>query len=147
MGGASLESSRRRRGICGSRLDLQHAGLDPSLGVRLADPVGALLPEPTQDAAEVPREALAGGMAAWALADSPWTNLVDHDRFAQVLDGVRRLQPTRIFSSHLPAASGTSLETFLQVLETVPDAEPLVPPSNDEFAQMLQALFAQAPAA
>jgi glyoxylase-like metal-dependent hydrolase (beta-lactamase superfamily II) len=106
------------------------------------DSFGALLPEATEDAAQVPHDALAGGMLAWALADSPWTQLVDRQRFAQVLDGVRSLKPTRIFSSHLPAASGTSLERFLEVLESVPDAEPAVAPSQEEFGSMLAAMTA-----
>ncbi|MDQ3642310.1 MAG: MBL fold metallo-hydrolase [Actinomycetota bacterium] len=110
------------------------------------DSFGALLPEATQDAAEVPHDALAGGMVAWSTADSPWTHLVDRQQFGEVLDRVRRLQPTRIFSSHLPAASGTSLERFLQVLESVPDAAPAVPPSHEEFQHMLAAMSAhQAP--
>lgn len=75
-------------------------------------------------------------------ADSPWTHLVDRQQFGQVLDRVRRLQPTRIFSSHLPAASGTSLDRFLQVLESVPDAEPAIPPSHEEFQHMLAAMAA-----
>jgi glyoxylase-like metal-dependent hydrolase (beta-lactamase superfamily II) len=104
------------------------------------DSFGALLPEATQDAAEVPADALAGGMRAWASADSPWSHIVDRARFAQVLDGVRRLQPTRIFSSHLPAASGTSLDRFLGILESVPDAEPIPAPSHEEFTLMLQAM-------
>ena len=106
------------------------------------DSFGALLPEATQDAAEVPHEALAGGMRAWATSDSPWAHLLDRPRFSRVLDGVRSLQPTRIFSSHLPAATGTSLERFLDVLESVPDAEPAVAPSNEEFSHMLAAMFA-----
>ena len=109
------------------------------------DSFGALLPEPTEDAGEVPHDALAGGMRAWATADSPWAHLLDRRRFAQVLDGMHRLQPSRIFSSHLPAASGTSLERFLQVLESVPDAEPAVAPDHEEFAQMLAAMTAAQP--
>jgi hypothetical protein len=50
---------------------------------------------------------------------------------------VRRLAPTRILSSHLPAADGTSLEEFLSVLERVPDAEPFMPPDSEQFAQMI----------
>lgn len=104
------------------------------------DSFGALLPEATEDAAQVPHDALAGGMLAWALADSPWTQLVDRQRFSQVLDGVRRLEPTSIFSSHLPAASGTSLERFLEVLASVPGAEPAVAPNHEEFEHMLAAM-------
>ena len=106
------------------------------------DSFGALLPEPTEDAAEVPHEALAGGMRAWATSDSPWAHIVDRRLFSQVLDGVRQLQPSRIFSSHLPAASGTSLERFLEVLETVPDAEPAHFPNQEEFSHMLAAMLA-----
>ncbi len=106
------------------------------------DSFGALLPGATQDAAEVPHETLAGGMLAWALADSPWAHLVDRPRFGQVLEGVRRLQPTRIFSSHLPAASGTSIDRFLQILESVPDAEPAIAPDNEQFGHMLTAMLA-----
>ena len=108
------------------------------------DSFGALLPEATQDASEVPFEALAGGMAAWSLTDSPWVHLVDRDLFRGVLDGVRKLQPARILSSHLPAASGTSLERFLEVLEAVPDAEPAVPPNQEQFVHMLEAMLAPA---
>ena len=106
------------------------------------DLFGALLPEAAEDAAQVPHDALAGGMRAWATSDSPWAHIVDRERFGVVLDGVRRLQPTRIFSSHLPAASGTSLERFLEILESVPDAEPAVPPSHEEFQHMLAAMAA-----
>jgi glyoxylase-like metal-dependent hydrolase (beta-lactamase superfamily II) len=117
--------------------------LDEATGALFSvDSFGALLPEPTQDAAEVPHDALAGGMVAWATADSPWAHMVDRARFGAALDAVRTLRPTQIFSSHLPAASGTSLERFLQVLESVPDAEPAVPPSNEEFGYMLQAMLA-----
>jgi hypothetical protein len=71
---------------------------------------------------------------------------VERASFTDVLGRVRQLQPTRILSSHLPAASGTSLERFLSVLETVPDAEPFIPPNQEQFAQMVQAMFAMGPA-
>ena len=118
--------------------------LDEATGALFSvDSFGALLPEATEDAAEVPEEVLAGGMRAWASSDSPWAHLLDRSRFSQVIDGVRRLQPTRIFSSHLPAASGASLERFLQVLASVPDAEPVAAPSHQEFALMLAAMTSQ----
>ena len=109
------------------------------------DSFGALLPEATEDAADVPHQALAGGMVAWATADSPWAHVLDRQRFQTVLGGVRDLRPTRILSSHLPAANGTSLERFLEVLAAVPDAEPAVAPSQEEFAQMLAAMLAMKP--
>nr|MDQ3610972.1 hypothetical protein [Actinomycetota bacterium] len=54
-------------------------------------------------------------------------------------------QPSHILSSHLPAANGTSLERFLEVLESVPDAEPAVAPNDEEFAQMVAAITEMQP--
>jgi glyoxylase-like metal-dependent hydrolase (beta-lactamase superfamily II) len=122
--------------------------LDESTGALFSvDSFGGILPGPTQSAEDVPAEALAGGMMAWALSDSPWLHVADRETWAGVLDGVRRLAPSRIFSSHLPAASGTSLDTFLALLATVPDAEPFVPPGHEEFGYMVAAITAaqQAP--
>ena len=117
--------------------------LDEATGALFTvDSFGAFLPEATQDAAEVPADALAGGMQAWAAADSPWTHLTDRTLFREVLQGVRALQPTQIFSSHLPAARGASLDSFLRILESVPDAEPAVAPSHEEFSQILAAMQA-----
>lgn len=115
--------------------------LDEATGTLFSvDSFGAVLPEAVQDAADVQEDMLAGGMQAWATADSPWAHLLDREKFGQVLEGVRRLQPSRILSSHLPAANGTSLEHFLQVLASVPDAEPAVAPNDEEFKLMVAAL-------
>lgn len=57
-----------------------------------------------------------------------------------MLDRVRRIQPSQILSSHLPAAGGVSLEHFLEVLASVPDSEPAVGPDNEELAQMVAAI-------
>lgn len=100
------------------------------------DSFGALLPEVTEDAAEVPEDALIQGMVAWATFDTPWTHLVDEDRFEVVLDGVRELEPNRVLSSHLPSASG-SIEGFLKVLRSLRDAEPFVAPDQAAFEQMI----------
>ena len=115
--------------------------LDRSTGALFTvDAFGAILPEPTQNADDVPREVLAGGMLGWATSDSPWVHVADRDMFGGVLERVRHLQPSQIFSSHLPAASGTSLEDFLKVLATVPDAEPFMPPDSEQFVQMIEAM-------
>jgi glyoxylase-like metal-dependent hydrolase (beta-lactamase superfamily II) len=115
--------------------------LDRSTGALFTvDAFGALLPEPTQDASDVSPEALAGGMIGWATSDSPWVHLTDEAEFGQVLERVRRIEPRRIFSSHLPAASGTALEEFLRVLQQVPRAERFVPPDSEQFAEMIKAM-------
>jgi hypothetical protein len=119
--------------------------LDESTGALFSvDSFGAILPEATEDLTAVPPDALAGGMLGWATSDSPWVHLVDRDRFNEVLQRVRGLQPTNIFSSHLPAASGSSLDHFLSVLQTVPDAEPFVPPNHEQFGHLVAALTAAA---
>jgi glyoxylase-like metal-dependent hydrolase (beta-lactamase superfamily II) len=115
--------------------------LDRSSGsLFTVDAFGSLLQEPTQDASQVSPEALAGGMIGWATFDSPWVHITDPAEFAQVLDRVRQIQPRQIFSSHLPAASGTALEDFLRVLEQVPTAERFVPPDSEQFAEMIKAM-------
>jgi hypothetical protein len=113
--------------------------LDESTGALFSvDAFGAIIPEATQHASDVPPEELAGGMLGWATTDSPWVHISDRHVFGQVLDRVRKLQPSRIFSSHLPAADGTSLEEFLEVLAAVPDAEPFMPPDAEQFTQMIE---------
>jgi glyoxylase-like metal-dependent hydrolase (beta-lactamase superfamily II) len=115
--------------------------LDRSTGALFSvDAFGAILPEATEDAADISPDVLAGGMLGWATQDSPWVHIVDGDDFNHVLDQVRQIQPSRIYSSHLPAASGTQLEDFIKVLETVPSAERFVPPDAEQFAQMIDAL-------
>lgn len=117
--------------------------LDRSTGsLFTVDAFGAILPEPTQDAADVPPDVLAGGMVGWATTDSPWAHVLDRAKFSEVLDRVRRIAPTRIFSAHLPAADGASMDEFLRILDTVPDAEPFVPPDAEQFVQMIDAMTA-----
>jgi hypothetical protein len=118
--------------------------LDQSTGALFSvDAFGAILPEATQHASDVPPEALAGGMVGWATSDSPWAHVTDRVKFGEVLDRVRELKPSRIFSSHLPAADGTSLDEFLDILERVPDAEPFMPPDAEQFAAMIEAMAAE----
>ena len=117
--------------------------LDQSTGALFTvDAFGALLPEATQSADDVPPEALAGGMVGWALSDSPWVHVTDKVKFGAVLERVRKIQPSRIFSSHLPAASGSSMDDFIKILEMVPDAEDQAPPSAEEFGMMIEAMTA-----
>jgi glyoxylase-like metal-dependent hydrolase (beta-lactamase superfamily II) len=117
--------------------------LDQSTGALFTvDAFGALLPEATQSANDVPREALAGGMVGWATSDSPWAHITDRAKFGEVLERVRAIAPSRIFSSHLPAADGSSMEEFIKILEMVPDAEPFAPPNAEQFGHMIEAMTA-----
>ena len=107
------------------------------------DSFGAILPHVAQDAADYPTEALQGGMMAWTTFDSPWTHLVDRSLFGQVLDKVRRMAPSRILGSHLPAATG-KLDQLLEILAAVPNADPFIPPDAAAFAQIAAAMRARA---
>lgn len=119
--------------------------LDTSNGTLFSvDSFGAILPEPAQNTSVIPDDALAGGMVGWATLDSPWISLVDKEKYAQVLDGIRRMQPTSILSSHLPAANGDNMERFLQVLATLPDVQPFVAPDSEQFQHMVAAMAAMA---
>lgn len=103
------------------------------------DAFGAILPEVTQDAADIPEADLSQGMIDWAAFDSPWTQLVDGGKFALALKEVERLAPSRILSSHLPPASA-SIDRLVAVLKAVPDAEPFLPPDQVTFEQMIAAM-------
>jgi glyoxylase-like metal-dependent hydrolase (beta-lactamase superfamily II) len=109
------------------------------------DAFGAILPEVTDNAADIPEADLRQGMVMWGTSDAPWCHLVDVDRFDAVLEGVRRLAPSRILSSHLPAA-GASIDQFLAIARSLRDCEPFVPPDQAQFEQML-AMMAPPPAA
>ncbi len=50
--------------------------------------------------------------------------------------------PSRLVA--LAIAKDTSLELFLEVLESLPDAEPAVAPNHEEFGVMLEAMLAAA---
>jgi hypothetical protein len=77
------------------------------------------------------------GMTMWATSDSPWAHLVDQGKYGQVLEQVRQLSPTMVFSSHLPPAGGGSTESFLKVLASVPDATPFRAPNQAELEQIM----------
>jgi hypothetical protein len=110
---------------------------DPSSETLFAvDTFGAILPGVVENAADLAEPELVGGMTAWTTFDSPWTHLVDRGRFGEVLDGVRSLGATNVLSSHLPAATGQT-EALLKILESVPDAEPFVPPDHEAFAAIV----------
>ena len=103
------------------------------------DCFGAILPGAVHDLGELSAEELIGGMTAWATFDAPWTQMIDRRLFARALDDVRRLDPSRILSSHLPPATGR-LEQFLDLLASACDAPPFEAPDAAAFAQIVAAL-------
>lgn len=121
--------------------------LDTSTGALFSvDSFGAILPTAAEDVADYADADLTGGMMGWATFDSPWTRIVDPAQFGAILDDVRRLAPSRILSSHLPAAGGDQVDRFLDVLAMLPGAEPFVAPDREGFEQLVAAMAAMAAA-
>jgi flavorubredoxin len=102
-----------------------------------SDCFGALLDEVPECAEDVPDEALRQGQIFWATVDSSWLHNVDRTVFASELDRVRKLEPTMVLSSHLPAARGSSTERLLGALAAVPDAPVFVGPDQAALERML----------
>jgi flavorubredoxin len=107
-----------------------------------SDCFGALLSEVPESAAEIPEEDLREGQVFWATVDSPWLHTVDQEAFAKRLDEVRKMNPTMILSSHLPAATGDMTERLLSSLAAAPTAQPFVGPNQAGLEQMLKEMTA-----
>jgi flavorubredoxin len=100
------------------------------------DAFGAILPSAVEDVDDLAQPDLVGAMTAWATFDSPWTHLSDRSRFAKVLDDVRGLAPSQVCSSHLPVRNAR-LDRLINVIGSVPDAEPFTPPNQAAFAEIV----------
>lgn len=115
---------------------------DDATGVCISsDCFGGVLPTAEEaDADEVrdlDAETVRSGQATWAMADSPWVASVDPAKFAGTYTGLRRFAPGTILSTHLPPAT-EQLDTFLELLEVVPDTETMEPPDQTFLEAMLQ---------
>ena len=65
---------------------------------------------------------------------------MDRDALAVELDGIRKMAPTMILSSHLPAAPGHMVERLLASLAAAPASQPFVGPNQAAFEQMLKTM-------
>jgi flavorubredoxin len=102
-----------------------------------ADCFGAVLGDVPPSAADISDDALRQGQVFWATADSSWLHKVDVALFAKELNAIRDMDPTMIFSAHLPAAPGRMTEQLLASLEAAPTAQPFVGPDQAALEQML----------
>ena len=109
-----------------------------------SDCFGALLSEVPQNAADISDKDLRAGQLFWASVDAPWLHKVDRAAFAKELDGIRRMAPKMVLSSHLPAAPGHMTDQLLASLSAAPGAEPFVGPDQAQLEQMLKQLTAVA---
>ena len=110
-----------------------------------ADSFGALLADVPQSAEDLTEAELQEGQALWATLDSPWLHSVDADTFASQLDGIRRLDPSMILSSHLPAASADLTERLLATLAAVPTGPAFAGPDQAALELLLADMTTGAP--
>ena len=103
-----------------------------------SDCFGALLQDPPQNAADLSDKDLREGQIMWATVDSPWLHKVDRSAFAKELNGIRKMEPKMVLSSHLPAASGNMTERLLASLADAPSAQPFVGPDQAALEEMLK---------
>jgi hypothetical protein len=80
----------------------------------------------------------------WAAIDSPWVLSVDRQRFAATVDVFRRLDPSAIFSTHLPPAIGLN-DAMFAALDEAPEAPEFVGPDQAALEALL-ATFEPEPA-
>jgi flavorubredoxin len=104
-----------------------------------ADCFGAVLDAVPSDAADIPPDALREGQVFWATVDSSWLHKVDTARFANDLDAIRAMEPTTIFSAHLPPAPGRMTDQMLAALAAAPAAPLFVGPDQAALEQMMAA--------
>ncbi len=94
-----------------------------------ADSFASVLQAPAESADAIAPAQVREGMVGWATVDTPWLGQVDTARFRQGLESIRRLQPERILSSHLPPATGMTdalLAHLAATAEALVAAEALV---------------------
>jgi flavorubredoxin len=103
-----------------------------------SDCFGALLQEVPQNARDLTDQDLRDGQVMWATIDAPWLHKVDEGAFARELDGIRKMEPKMVLSSHLPAAEGKMTEKLIASLSSAPRAKPFVGPDQAGLEQMLK---------
>jgi flavorubredoxin len=103
-----------------------------------SDCFGALLSDVPQNAADLSDKELREGQVFWATLDAPWLHNVDSVAFARELDGIRKMEPKMVLSSHLPAAPGNMTERLLASLAAAPTAHPFAPPDQAALQKMLE---------
>jgi glyoxylase-like metal-dependent hydrolase (beta-lactamase superfamily II) len=88
------------------------------------------------DARAVAADDLRGAQLLWAGVDSPWVHTVDPARFRATIEPIRALDPSAVYSSHLPAARGLTT-TLLDMLHETPDSPPFLGPDQAALEEML----------
>ncbi len=104
-----------------------------------SDCFGAVLGDVPTDATEIPAADLRAGQVFWASVDSAWLHQVDRAVLAANIEATSRIEPSMVFSAHLPAAPGRMLPTLLDAIAAVPDAPRFAAPDQAALEGMLAA--------
>jgi hypothetical protein len=110
---------------------------DRTGGFFSSDCFGALLPSIPEHAAHLDLATLTTGQISWATIDSSWVHDVDRDAFGAKLHELQAIQPSMIYSSHLPPARGSMMNLFIESLAQVPDAPRFEGPDQAALETML----------
>jgi flavorubredoxin len=102
-----------------------------------SDCFGALLTEPAQNAADLSEKSLRDGQIFWTTLDSPWLHKADKSAIVAELDLIRQMEPSRILSSHLPAATKEMTDRLLRAVEDAQSAPAFAPPNQEALLSML----------
>lgn len=97
------------------------------------------------DAGAADAEERRAAQLLWAAIDSPWIRYVDRAKYDPDVAALRSLDPSGIFSSHLPPAIGLN-DQLLASLDEAPDAPAFVGPDQAALEALL-ATFEPVPAA
>lgn len=104
-----------------------------------SDCFGALLSAVPEDANDLDFDELRSGQIRWATIDSPWVHDVDRRAFAANLSQLGAIDPSMVFSSHLPPAPGHMLAMFIESLAMTPGAERFEGPDQVALEAILTA--------
>jgi hypothetical protein len=88
------------------------------------------------DVGAVPADERRAAQLLWAAIDSPWVHSVDRAKYDPQVDALRRLDPSGIFSSHLPPAIGLNDVLVAGLLEA-PDGPAFVGPDQAALEALL----------
>ncbi len=96
------------------------------------DAFGTYLPELAEDLSDLAEAEVEAGLVDFNRVNHPWATMVDQGRFAHALDGLRRLRPSLLLSSHGVLARGQT-DRLIDAMATIPDLDPFVPPDQARF--------------
>ncbi|MEU6585337.1 MBL fold metallo-hydrolase [Nocardia sp. NPDC046763] len=82
---------------------------------------------------------LTAAQRLWVAVDSPWIHLVDAEKYSATVDPVRGLDPSGIYSTHLPPARGLN-ERLFDLADAAPEVPAFVGPDQRELEAMLATL-------